>query len=65
MARILLAEDEAGVRDVAARALERKGHAVDTAEDGLEALEALGAERYDLLITDIVMPGLDGVALAL
>lgn len=65
MARILLAEDEAGVRDVAARGLERKGHAVDTAEDGLEALEALGAERYDLLITDIVMPGLDGIALAL
>jgi CheY-like chemotaxis protein len=34
-------------------------------DDGLQALEALGAADYDLLITDIVMPGLDGIGLAL
>ncbi len=65
MARILIAEDDAAVREFVGRALAHVGHDVDTAEDGLQALDRLGTQDYDLLITDIVRPGLDGIALAL
>ena len=65
MARILVAEDEAGVRQFVTRALVIDGHAVTAVEDGLQALEALAADSFDLMLTDIVMPGLDGIALAL
>lgn len=65
MASIIIAEDEAGVREFVARALAMDGHAITVAEDGLDALDRLGQGRYDLLLTDIVMPGLDGIALAL
>ena len=65
MARILIAEDDPAVRQFVARALIHDGHEVHTAGDGLQAIEDLGENTYDLLITDIVMPGLDGIALAL
>lgn len=65
MARVLVAEDEAPVREFVVRALQHAGHEVAAAADGLEALELLHAARYDLLVTDIRMPGLDGIALAL
>lgn len=65
MSRILIAEDDTAVREFVRRALEHGGHHVQTAHDGLDALDALGDDSYDLLITDIVMPGLDGIALAL
>ncbi len=65
MAKILLAEDEASVAEFVVRALGRLGHDVQRVPDGLAAVAALGAERYDLLVSDIVMPGLDGIALAL
>lgn len=65
MARILLAEDEQSVREFVHRALVHRGHEVTTVNDGGEALEALQDARYDLLLTDIVMPRVDGVALAL
>jgi DNA-binding response OmpR family regulator len=65
MARILVAEDDAAVSAFVSRALGYRGHEVKTAPDGLAALDALGAERFDLLLTDIVMPGMDGIALAL
>ena len=64
-ARILVAEDDAAVRQFVSRALAHHGHIVDAVNDGLEALDALAAADYDLLISDIVMPGLDGIALAL
>jgi two-component system, cell cycle response regulator CpdR len=66
MARILLADDEAGARDFVRRALEADGHTVSVCEEGSEALEALrrSAGQYDLLVTDVHMPGLDGVTLA-
>ncbi len=65
MARILIAEDDTAVREFVGRALTHGGHSVDTVEDGLHALDALSEQDYDLLITDIVMPGLDGIALSL
>lgn len=65
MARILIAEDDDAVREFVSRALALQGHKVTAVTDGGQALEAMQAERYDLLLTDIVMPGMDGIALAL
>ncbi len=65
MARILVAEDEASVREFVTRALTLQGHEVTAVADGSRALEALGQAAFDLLLTDIVMPNLDGIALAL
>jgi CheY-like chemotaxis protein len=67
MARILIAEDEEGIRSLVARALALDGHAVTTAHDGAEALDLLAREHgsFELLLTDIRMPVMDGIALAL
>jgi CheY-like chemotaxis protein len=67
MARILIAEDEDGLRTLVARALAQDGHTVVTANDGAEALDVLTREQgaFDLLLTDIRMPIMDGIALAL
>jgi two-component system cell cycle response regulator CpdR len=67
MARILIAEDEEGLRSLVARALSQDGHAVTTANDGAEALDLLAREHgaFELLLTDIRMPIMDGIALAL
>jgi two-component system KDP operon response regulator KdpE len=63
MSRILVVDDEAGIRKVARDALERAGHEVDTAVDGEEALNVLEEKEYALVITDLNMPRLDGRAL--
>lgn len=65
MARILVAEDERAVREFVRRALAHEGHDVTLVEDGLQALDVLQGETFDLLLTDIVMPAMDGIALAL
>ncbi len=67
MARILIAEDEESLCAMCARALSGAGHEVKTAPDGSAALETLkhDAGRFDLLLTDIRMPIMDGIALAL
>ncbi|HEX9836105.1 MAG TPA: response regulator [Alphaproteobacteria bacterium] len=65
MAKILIAEDSDSVREFVARALSNDGHTVRTVGDGVAALDALAVDRYDLLLADIVMPELDGIALAL
>lgn len=62
---ILVADDEPSVREFVERALNYAGHAVTTVPDGHAALEALTKRKYDLLLTDIVMPDLDGIALSL
>ena len=64
MARILLAEDDAGLCNVLAAALRKAGHEVDAVECGRTGLARLQAKRYDLLLADVVMPGLDGIELA-
>ncbi|MFW5659829.1 MAG: ATP-binding protein, partial [Oceanicaulis sp.] len=63
--RILLVEDEDAVRAIAAKTLVRRGYEVVEACDGEEALEILedNPESFDLLISDVVMPGLDGPSL--
>jgi CheY-like chemotaxis protein len=65
MARILVAEDDPSVRELVTRVIQASGHQVRAVADGAFALEALGEEEFDLLVTDIVMPRLDGIALAL
>ncbi|MBF0569899.1 MAG: response regulator [Candidatus Omnitrophica bacterium] len=62
---ILLAEDERGIALLVKTQLERHGYVVHTAQDGLEALEVLRKELIDLLVTDVVMPRMDGVDLYL
>lgn len=64
MARILLAEDDDSMRNFLAVSLGRAGHEVVAYGDGDAAWEALKAEHYDLLLTDIVMPGVDGIELS-
>ena len=60
-ARILLIEDDEGVRRFMAECLEALGHAVTTAAEGREGLEQLETERPQLMIVDYAMPGLNGV----
>jgi two-component system cell cycle response regulator CpdR len=64
MANIILAEDDDSLRQFLAAALERAGHAVTAFGDGAQAYQCLRDERFDLLLSDIVMPGLDGIELA-
>ena len=64
MATILLAEDDESMRRFLAQALERAGHDVTSFGDGAQAFECLRGVRFDLLLSDIVMPGLDGIELA-
>ncbi|MEO1250722.1 MAG: response regulator [Pseudomonadota bacterium] len=64
MAAILLAEDDDSMRRFLKKALERAGHAVIDAAQGDEALTELQLREFDLLLTDIVMPVMDGIELA-
>ena len=63
MARILIADDNTGLRDVLVETFLSLGHDVRGVSDGLAAKAALDAETWDLLLTDLRMPGLDGVSL--
>ena len=64
MARILLAEDDDNMRLFLAGALRRAGHSVEATCDGAEAVGVLAKRSFDLLVADVVMPGIDGVELA-
>lgn len=64
-ARILIAEDIATMALVIQRLLRERGHFVRHVGDGRSALERLHAEPFDLLVTDWVMPGMDGIELIL
>jgi CheY-like chemotaxis protein len=63
-ARILLAEDNVINREVALELLHAVGLAVDTAADGGEALDKVRSGRYDLVLMDVQMPHMDGMAAA-
>lgn len=64
MLRILLAEDDQVMREYLTRALERAGYAVAAVDRGTAAIPLLETEPFDLLLTDIVMPEMDGIELA-
>ena len=63
MARILVVDDEVGIREFMSDALEVSGHAVVTAADGLSAAKLLDERGFDVVLTDLKMPGLDGMGL--
>jgi two-component system cell cycle response regulator CpdR len=64
MARILLAEDDEDMRRFLVRALEKAGHEVSSFGEGASAFEEVKHAAFDLLLTDIVMPEMDGIELA-
>jgi two-component system cell cycle response regulator CpdR len=64
MQRILLAEDDESMRRFLERALEKAGYEVAAYGNGIEAFERLRTDSFTLLLTDIVMPRMDGIELA-
>ncbi len=64
MANILIAEDDDSMREFLAKALRRAGHEVVAVGDGLDALAQVTDASFDLLLADVVMPGLDGIEVA-
>jgi CheY-like chemotaxis protein len=61
LATILVVDDDAKVRTVLTRMLRSAGHSVVGASDGRQALEVAGAELFDLVVTDILMPEVEGL----
>ena len=61
MARILVIDDQESIRRVVRRALEQDGHEVFDASDGEVGMEILESQSFDVVITDIFMPGQDGI----
>jgi len=60
-AHILIIDDEPVIRELLFDVLSRKGYQVDTAEDGLKGLKKAESQKYDIVFTDIRMPGMNGV----
>lgn len=61
--RVLAVDDSRTMRNMVAFTLRNAGYSVDAAEDGAEAIKALQQGNYDLVITDLNMPAMDGLAL--
>lgn len=62
MAKILVVDDDPDIREALTMILESQGYHVVTAQDGIEALADLKAEKPDLMILDLLMPKMDGFA---
>src|SRR5258705_12425449 len=60
-ASILVVDDEPAIQDILTWALSAEGYRVATAGNGEEALARVGEEEFDIIVTDIVMPGIDGL----
>ncbi len=60
---ILVVDDDSGIRGILDEALSRRGYRVTTSRDGVEAVKRLGERSYDVVITDINMPGMGGIDL--
>lgn len=63
MSKILLVDDEEGIRLILGRQLKRAGHEITQASDGMEAVEYLEHGEFDLILSDMNMPRLDGMGL--
>jgi two-component system, chemotaxis family, chemotaxis protein CheY len=63
MAKILVVDDSITMRQMVSLTLEKAGHTVTSADSGLSALKATEKERFDLIITDVNMPGMGGLEL--
>jgi two-component system, chemotaxis family, chemotaxis protein CheY len=63
MAKVLIIDDSITMRQMVAFTLEKAGHEVHSAESGLAALKLTDKERFDLFITDLNMPGMNGLEL--
>ncbi|MBT3196822.1 MAG: response regulator [Gammaproteobacteria bacterium] len=61
MAKILIVDDSVSMRQMVTFTLEGVGHEVDQAEDGIEALAKAKAKQYEMVLTDVNMPNLDGI----
>src|SRR4051794_37379526 len=61
--RVLLVDDEASLRRVITRVLTKAGHHVLEASDGEQAAKIVAAQSFDVIISDIAMPSMDGIAL--
>jgi DNA-binding NtrC family response regulator len=61
MKRILVVEDDQDIRDLLVETLQRSGFEIDTAENGKQGLQQFQAHHYDLILTDIRMPVMDGL----
>lgn len=63
-ATVLIADDDRAIRESLERALQLEGYTVRTAADGVQALAAVHSDPVDLLILDVMMPGVDGLGVA-
>lgn len=63
MAEILVVDDEEKMRHLLSIMLERRGHSISQAEDGVKAFDMVRANSYDMVITDMKMPNMDGIGL--
>jgi len=61
--RILVVDDDPGARDFIVSSLRADGHDVDASGNAFEALRLLGRQCYDLIVSDLMMPGVDGPSL--
>lgn len=62
--QILIVEDDEAMREFLCQAISRSGYYVEAVQDGTEALRRVEESHFDLLLTDIRMPGIDGIELA-
>jgi CheY-like chemotaxis protein len=62
--RVLVVDDDPDVRSLMDEILQQENFVTATAADGFEALDRLGREHFDMLVTDVRMPGMDGFELA-
>jgi len=65
MARILVIDDDEHIRETVRRVLESRGHSVEDADEGTAGIAAVAQRAPDLVITDIFMPGHDGIEVLL
>jgi two-component system, chemotaxis family, chemotaxis protein CheY len=63
MAKVLIIDDSITMRQMVAFTLEKAGHEVQMAENGIAALKLTDKQRFDLFITDLNMPGMNGLEL--